>query len=83
MCLSLNGNFVSTLQPLTEKMLKGKNYNSQYYLKLSLLYMLQKKSYLLVVQQKYTLCIYLQIYIIHIQKSNIHIYYSFNRKLKS
>lgn len=45
--------------------------------------MLQKKSYLLVVHKKYTLCIYLQIYIIHIQKSNIHIYYSFNRKLKS
>lgn len=43
MCLSLNGNFVSTLQTLTEKMLKGKNYNSQFYLKLSLLYIYATK----------------------------------------
>lgn len=53
MCLSLNGNFASTLQPLTEKkMLKGQIYNSQYmyYLKLSLLYS-TKNIYLLVVQK--------------------------------
>lgn len=55
MCLSLNGNFASTLQPLTEKkMLKRQIYNSQYmyYLKLSLLYSKQKKYiYLLAVQK--------------------------------
>lgn len=53
MCLSLNGNFASTLQPLTEKkMLKRQIYNSQYmhYLKLSLLYSTKKK-YLLEVQK--------------------------------
>lgn len=53
MCLSLNGNFASTLQPLTEKkMLKRQIYNSQYmyYLKLSLLYS-TKNIYLLVVQK--------------------------------
>lgn len=53
MCLSLNGNFASTLQPLTEKkMLKRQIYNSQYmhYLKLSLLYS-TKNMYLLVVQK--------------------------------
>lgn len=53
MCLSLNGNFASTLQPLTEKkMLKRQIHNSQYmyYLKLSLLYS-TKNIYLLVVQK--------------------------------
>lgn len=53
MCLSLNGNFASTLQPLTEKkMLKRQIYNSQYmhYLKLSLLNSTKKK-YLLEVQK--------------------------------
>lgn len=77
MCLSLNGNFASTLQPLTEKkMLKRQIYNSQYmhYLKLSLLYSTKKYIYLLVVQ-KNTPCVFTFRSLlgpIHIQKSNIH-----------
>lgn len=76
MCLSLNGNFASTLQPLTEKkMLKGQIYNSQYmhYLKLSLLY--STKKYISFGGTKNTPCVFTFRSLlgpIHIQKSNIH-----------
>lgn len=76
MCLSLNGNFASTLQPLTEKkMLKRQIYNSQYmhYLKLSLLY--STKKYISFGGTKNTPCVFTFRSLlgpIHIQKSNIH-----------
>lgn len=76
MCLSLNGNFASTLQPLTEKkMLKRQIYNSQYmhYLKLSLLYSTKKK--ISFGGTKNTPCVFTFRSLlgpIHIQKSNIH-----------
>lgn len=76
MCLSLNGNFASTLQPLTEKkMLNRQIYNSQYmyYLKLSSLY--STKKYISFGGTKNTPCVFTFRSLlgpIHIQKSNIH-----------
>lgn len=68
-----------------KKMLKRQIYNSQYmhYLKLSLLYS-TKKIYIFWRYKKYTLCIYLQIFIRAYPYSEKQhpLFYSFNRKLK-